>query len=299
MTRILAPFKVIDAGVDPGGWMIDFLGERRPMPGFLAEWDCTTQLRIETSVTIAAFDALLDQAGLDASDRIALVITAASSKVIEQQVAEPMLITGDGEIVLGLDLDSTKTGGIVEFRRQIVLLQRSSAGILGARRRGSIIWDDVEPVRLILEADHVRFPAEQVDFSKNGLDRDGLYTLKIEDADLHRLFRGAVRLVLNRTHPLIDAATSGSSEPRSELALSMIKMFTARTLIERALAHPEFSGLAQDYSPATIGGNYVQLLDSAFRNQTVEAVRSLRDLRRDVFDAHLQAAFGPGRGQFK
>ena len=80
-----------------------------------------------------------------------------------------MLITGDGEIVLGLDLDSTKTGGIVEFRRQIVLLQRSSAGILGARRRGSIIWDDVEPVRLILEADHVRFPVEQVDFSKMAL----------------------------------------------------------------------------------------------------------------------------------
>ena len=48
--------------------MIDFLGAS-PHAGFPFRMDCTTQLRIETSVTIAAFDALLDQAGLEVINR--------------------------------------------------------------------------------------------------------------------------------------------------------------------------------------------------------------------------------------
>lgn len=293
MTRGLPPFLQVEEGFEPGEWTVDYLAQTAQPLTLIPEWDCSTPIKVHASVNVTDRAALFASAGLDTSDRIGLIIEARSSSVARNHVSTPLDINRDGQFTTCISIDPNHTGGKATFRRQLILLERQSEGRLGARRPGSIIWEDEEPTPLILEADYPRFPAEQVDFGMEGLDPRGLCVLRVDDDDLHANFVGVARLVLNSEHPVVQAATSGEEGAGPNLGLAMIQHEAARALIQRALDNMDLRSGQTDFDEGTIGHTLLGVVGSAFPDHAVADVRVLRDVHPEKFVAAVQATFGP------
>ena len=293
MPRGLPPFLQVGDGVEPGDWTVDYLAQTAQPLTFVPEWDCSTPVEVHASLYVTDRAALLASASLDPSDRIGLVIEARSSSVVRNQVSTPLDIDRDGRFTTSISLDPTHTGGKATFRRQLVLLARHSEGELGARRPGSIIWEDDEPTPLILEADYPRFPAEQVDFAKVALDPLGLCVMRVDDDDLHANFAGVARLVLNSAHPVVKAATSGEEGVGPGLALAMIQYEAASALVQRALENRDLVAGQTDFDEGTLGHTLLGVVGGAFPDLAVADVRALLAANPEKFTALLQATFGP------
>ena len=180
MPRVgLAPFKTLQSGIVPGDFVFEVRGRTRELAQVLRDWDCSTELRVATDVQVASQKDLLQQLDLRDSSVVGLVLAASSSTVHEDQISEPVIIDGSGSFSVSLDVIPTRTGGILQLERQIVLLHADPASALAPHQVGSVLWRDEERVNVVLQGESSKFPSEQVDFRHIGLNPKGLWVVRV------------------------------------------------------------------------------------------------------------------------
>ena len=294
MPRVgLPPFKTLQSGIVPGGFSFEVRGRPREAAAVLRDWDCSTELRVETDLQVASHKDLFQQLDLHDSSTVGLVLVASSSTVHEDQVSKPVKIDSSGSFSVSLDVVPTRTGGVLQLERQIVLLHADPKSALAPHQAGSVLWRDEERTNVVLQGDATKFPSEQVDFKHIGLDPKGLWVLRVDDTDLHRHFNGAVRLLLNKQHPKIEMVTSGAETGEISLLLQVIQLEIASTLISHALENQEFVIDSEQYPGGSLGHNFSHLLRRVFEKEDLAQIRQLKTDYPNRFVARVQAEFGP------
>lgn len=294
MPRVgLPPFKTLQAGIVPGDFVFEIRGRARESAEVLRDWDCSTELRVETDLQVASHKDLFQQLDLHDSSTVGLVLTASSSTVHEDQISEPVIIDGSGSYSVSLDVVPTRTGGVLQLERQIVLLHADPASPLAPNQAGSVLWRDEERTNVVLQGESTKFPSEQVDFKHIGLDPKGLWVVRVDDTDLHRHFHGAVRLLLNKNHPKIAMMTSGEESGEVALLLEVLQLDIASTLISHSLENQEFVLDSDQYPNGSLGQNFSFLLRRVFNTEDLPQIRQQKADYPNRFVAKVQAEFGP------
>lgn len=190
---------------------------------------------------------------------------------------------------IGVDVAGAELGGRLDLHTQLVVSEPDPADDLGAATPGTILWTNRHSV--MLEGDGPQFPTESGDLSQppHSLPK-AAWWLDIVTDDLDVVAAAAVRLIVNRAHPIMKRVLDGDTSPESVLALEVSRWDVARQLIEFALDSPEFVERFGTFEEDSFGCLLANIMVMHFPGETPETLRTIRAVRRARFEAGLQNA---------
>ncbi|MFF5763476.1 hypothetical protein ACFY8F_13215 [Streptomyces tanashiensis] len=264
-------------------------GEIR-LPEALPHWDYRMDLVLRRTVHLD-LDRVRAQCGLPAETvlMLATVWTASGSNL--SGPGQRTRLTDRGACVVDLEvrLPGADLGGLLVLDTVLVLAERRSDGRPSSpRRAGSVLWSERASVRL--QGDAPQFPMAVIDFANTSFPDGAAWHLQISGG-LENATMGSLLLLVNERNKVTTSAFENAHKPRpvDQVVLSAVYADAARTMIEYALAHEDFSE-ESDYGEDSLGATLLSLFDQLFPGQSITDVRLRRLQSPAVFASDLQAA---------
>ncbi|MFF2551977.1 hypothetical protein ACFVUS_13320 [Nocardia sp. NPDC058058] len=284
------PYRIPDSAlIRAEEWRIDLDGDELPLPAAYPHWDYQTVLTLRRRVTVD-LDGALAAARLAPGTPISVAVVWTSTGSKLRGTAARVALTSDGPIGLEVVLPGTDLGGTLLLDTVVVLARRRD-GVdrpIAARRAGSVLWSDRHSIRL--QGDAPQFPMAVIDFEKTNYPTDASWYLEI-GSNLEAATMGSLLLLVNERKRAISGALENASKPRAQdqLAMSMVYVDVARTMIEHALAHSEFEDSA-NFPDESLGATLQALFGKLFPQQSIGEVRALADRSPSRLATEIQAA---------
>ncbi|MFE3026191.1 hypothetical protein [Nocardia tengchongensis] len=284
------PYRIPDArAIDAHQWRLDLDDGEIPMPEAYPHWDYQTVLTLRRQVDVDLGRVIADsKLAPGTSLTLAVVWTATGSSLRGTGARVPL--TSDGPVEVVMVLPGADLGGTLQLDTIIVLSERRTGSDrpVAARRAGSVLWSDRHSIRL--QGDAPQFPMAIIDFEKTTYPEDAGWYLDI-GSNLEAATMGSLLLLVNERKRVIASALENAAKPRAQdqVALSMVYIDIARTMIEHALAQPEFQD-SVTYPDDSLGATLQTLFARLFPSTTISEIRALADRSPSRLASDIQAA---------
>ncbi|MCX4981108.1 hypothetical protein [Streptomyces sp. NBC_00572] len=260
------------------------------MPDALPHWDYGMDLTLLRTVRVD-LDRARAQCGLPRNTALTLatVWTATGSHLSGPGHRVRLTEVGMSTVEMEVRLSGTDLGGLLLLDTALVLSERRPDGRPSSpRRAGSVLWSDRQSLRL--QGDAPQFPMAVIDFARTSFPEGAAWHLQISGG-LENATMGALLLLVNEQNKVTTAAFENAHKPRpvDQIVLSAVYADAARTMMEYALAHEDFSEEA-DFPEDSLGATLLSLFDQLFPGQSVTDVRLRRLQSPALFASDLQAA---------
>ncbi|MFJ5992628.1 hypothetical protein [Lentzea sp. NPDC092896] len=291
MSRRALPYRTPgDEAVKAQQWVLVIDDEGVDLPEALPDWDYQMSLRLRNEVHVD-LDAVYSSTGLSPDARLSLVVVWTATGSGLRGTAQRVSLSGGGahNVVLDIELSGTQLGGVLTLDTQLVLAEAQETGAIAAPRRGgSVLWTNKRTLHL--QGDAPQFPIAVVDFAPTPLPTDAAWHVQLSE-ELNTATMGALLLLVNEQKKAVVAAFQNAASPRAidKVYLSAAYADIARTMIEHALADPDFSD-ESDYAEDSLGATLQNLLSNLFPNTSVQHLRRRRDQAPSLFASEIQAA---------
>lgn len=284
------PYRVPDASaINAHPWRLDLDGGEIPMPEAYPHWDYQTVLTLRRQVDID-LDRLIADSRLAAGTSLTLAIVWTATGSSLRGTGARIPLSGNGPVDVGVVLPGADLGGMLQLDTVVVLSERRTGmdQPVAARRAGSVLWSDRHTIRL--QGDAPQFPMAIIDFEKTTYPDDAGWYLDI-GSNLEAATMGSLLLLVNERKRVIASALENAAKPRAQdqVALSMVYIDVARTMIEHALAQPEFQDSAS-YPHDSLGATFQALFARLFPSTTISEIRALAARSPSRLASDVQAA---------
>lgn len=289
-------FYVVQEGVTIERWRrIDRPFGEDSLPSLVADWDCSTKLSVATRICVDRRRVLENTLlGPEAVVRMTAgwycerTRSRAVSWRRDLALDEPMT----DSLEIELDLPGDRIATSVRLEARMVLVSRRKKGdALAARIPGTVLWE--HDFDVALEPDATRFPIEWIDFTSSVYPSDAAWVVEWSPEDLVRSTHGAVRLLLNRSHPQLPMLLADEeNNPTTRLLWETMMLDVARQLVRGALADDDFVADPHSFDWESLGGTIHRMISNAFVGESVPGLKSLLRASPKQFEAQLQAKFG-------
>lgn len=186
------------------------------------------------------------------------------------------------------DLSPDRLGGQLTVGVDVHLVESRGGQSLSPDRVAQKLWSTQES--WLLEGVGERFPIEVVDFRTVGMrGPDGAWALHWYQRDPTAPVSAAVRLRLNRTHPLA-SRLNGTDE--SHIAHSVLRRDIIRELADAACEMPGFEIDTAGWPPGSLGNALSVLLAGVMPGFAVADLRAMREVEPDNFESWIQELTG-------
>lgn len=274
--------------VHAGDWLLQIDGDELPLPEAYPHWDYQTTLFLRREIRVDRARAIAESRLAPETDlALAAVWTSSGSKL-----RGPVMRTAvpdSGTVELRAELPGSDLGGTLALDTFLVLARRRHGNDrpIAARRGGSVLWSDRTQIRL--QGDAPQFPIAIVDFAKTNYPDAAAWHLEIGNLDAATM--GSLLLLVNERQPVIAEALqrAGNPRPQDKIALAMLRVDVARTMVDHALHQPEFDD-ESEYPDETIGATLQELFERLFPGRSVTDIRLRAEQSPNVFASELQAA---------
>ncbi|MGA5196217.1 hypothetical protein [Streptomyces exfoliatus] len=291
MSRRVLPYRRPSEDVvtaDPWRLVID--DTEVSMPDALPHWDYGMDLSLRRALRVD-LDRARAQSGLPSAAALTLaaVWTATGSNLSGPGHRIRLTDGGVHAVELEVRLSGTDLGGLLLLDTALVLSERRADGRLSSpRRAGSVLWSDRRSLRL--QGDAPQFPMAVIDFARTSFPEGAAWHLQISGG-LENATMGSLLLLVNEQNKVTTAAFENAHKPRpvDQIVLSAVYADAARTMIEYALIHDDFTEDA-DFPEDSLGATLLSLFDQLFPGQSVTDVRLRRLQSPAIFASDLQAA---------
>ncbi|MVU76453.1 hypothetical protein GPX89_04245 [Nocardia sp. ET3-3] len=129
-----------------------------------------------------------------------------------------------------------------------------------------------------------------IDFEKTNYPDDAAWHLEI-GSNLEAATMGSLLLLVNERKRVVAGALENAAKPRTQdqIALAMVYVDVARTMVEHALAHPEFQDSAT-FPDESLGATLQALFARLFPSTTISEIRALADRSPSRLASDIQSA---------
>lgn len=291
MSRRALPFRTPgDEAVKAQQWVLVVDGEGFELPEALPDWDYQMSLHLRNEVHVD-LDAVQASTGLTPDAKLSLVVVWTATGSGLRGTAQRVSLSGEGTrtVELDVELSGTQLGGLLTLDTHLVLAEsRETGAIASPRRGGSVLWTHTRALHL--QGDAPQFPIAVVDFESTQLPTDSAWHVQLSE-ELNTATMGALLLLVNeRKKPVVTAFQNAASpRPIDRVYLAAAYADIARTMIEHALADPDFSHDA-DYAEDSLGATLQSLLENLFPHMSVQHLRQRREQSPNLFATEVQAA---------
>ncbi|MEU7700947.1 hypothetical protein ACF064_18040 [Streptomyces sp. NPDC015492] len=291
MSRRVLPYRSPSEDVVAAGpWRLVLDDGEVPLPEALPHWDYRMDLALRRTVRVD-LDRVRAQCGLPEETvlMLAAVWTASGSHLSGPGHRTRLSDRGVGIVDLEVRLPGADLGGLLVLDTALVLAERRSDGRPSSpRRAGSVLWSERDSVRL--QGDAPQFPMAVIDFAHTSFPDGAAWHLQISGG-MESATMGSLLLLVNEQNKVTTAAFENAHKPRAvdHVVLSAVYADAARTMIEYALSHEDFSE-DSDYAEDSLGATLLSLFDQLFPDQSVTDVRLRRLQSPSIFASDLQAA---------
>ncbi len=294
MRMSLAPFATAsDEGINfVTSWQIVREGLSQTLGEFVSDWDYMTRLHLKAELQID-LPAVRSSTHQGASAEFALVVSAGSNTTRMRGPIWCENIPSGEERLLTVDtqLSGWEIGGRLDLVTTLTVIDPDPIDELGASACGSILWRNHH--RVALEGDVSQFPTESADLSQPPYScPQAGWRLEVDTDDLDANAAGAVRLIINHTHPVMKPVLEGLDSPETTLAMHTLRWDVTRQLINLALDSPEFVERYPSFDEDTLGWTLTNVVRTHFPGESLSSLSAMRDSRRADFESMLQNATG-------
>lgn len=281
-------------GISIEPWRRVGLSGDEPLLSILSDWDCSTELRVATRIDVDR-RRVLDSTMLGAE----AVVRVAAGWYCERTRSRAVLwrrdLTLDDYVIDALDVELGIPGSCIatsiKLEARLVLVERRKKGdALAARLPGTVLWH--HDFDVALEPNATRFPIEWIDFATSVYPNDAAWVVEWTPEDLGRSTYGAVRLLLNRSHPSMASLLAEDGSSTTHLLWETMKLDVARQLVRGALADDDFVRNPDSFEWDSLGGTIHRMITNAFIGESMASLRSLLRMSPHSFEAQIQAKFG-------
>ncbi len=261
-SEAVAPFLRADpASVQADPWRLAETGAA--LDGRVEHWDPDLVLRLDRRLMV---DVALLTSTTASSGPDGLAVTAVWRSDRTRMRGPGMVVPlagreGEAAVSLSLDVPGRLAGGSLTVETLVVRTSEGEgAGLISARRPGSILWDDRAVVAL--EGTAARFPVTVLDFGAlTGIATGASWALEWYPGDLTQPVLGAMRLLVNSANPAVVRAVGGEGGAEGAAIVSMIRFDVARSLVHGALRDEDFVNGAREFEPDSVGRMLSHLLN--------------------------------------
>lgn len=291
MTRHVLPYRVPGEDVvSAGPWRLVVEDGEVPLPEALPDWDYRMDVHVRRTVRVD-LDRARREAGLpsDAALVLSAVWTSKGSHLSGPAQHVRLAEAGTATAELDLCLSGADLGGLLLLDTALLLAAHRGDGRPSSpRRAGSVLWSDRESLRL--QGDAPQFPMAVIDFSRTSFPDDAAWHLQIAGG-LESATMGALLLLVNERNTVTATAFRNAARPRpvDRVVLSAVHADAARTMVEHALAHDDFTEDA-DFPDGSLGVTLLALFDRLFPGQSITDVRLRHRHTPALFASDMQAA---------
>lgn len=291
MTRRVLPYRApAEDVVTPEPWRLVIDDVEIDLPEALPDWDYQMDLHIRRTVRVD-LDRARQESGLPVGTALTLaaVWTATGSNLSGPAQQVSLVDAGTTTVELDVRLIGADLGGLLLVDTALLLAERRTDGRPSSpRRAGSVLWSDRQALRL--QGDAPQFPMAVIDFAKTSFPDSAAWHLQISGG-LESATMGSVLLLVNEQNVVTATAFQNAAKPRpiDRVVLSAVYADAARTMIEHALAHDEFTEDA-DFPEGSLGATLLSLFDQLFPDQSITDVRLRHRQSPALFASDLQAA---------
>jgi hypothetical protein len=262
-----------------------------PLPPSLPSWDYNLDVRVARTLTLD-LDGIRADCGLTAGHPLAAVVTWRSTGTILRGCAIEHTLPGSGTVQIELEavVPGSAVRGLLHVQTRVVLADAvPAAGALQPALAASVLWED--DAEVALEGVGSRFPMDLVAFADTGYaPPEAAWYFSWDPEDLHQPFMGAVRLLVNASHPRMAEMARKPSDPANAAVASMMYFDMGRTLLSGALRNDEYVAAPDQFPEGSVGATAYGLMRTFFPADTAQGLRSTMEQRPAEFDAQLQAA---------
>lgn len=257
----------------------------------LPAWDYDTVLRLRRPLRIDGLRARRSCGlGPDADIALSVIWGATSSAQRGRSWQAPLPAEDNIELEIEFELPGDELGGRLDLET-VMTLRSAGAGIespAAPSRPGSVLWRDVHPVQL--QGDTVLFPLSVVDFEHLPYPTGAAWHLELGH-NLEAQALGSILLLANKRRELVTTALASAGDPSDadRRVLSTIFTDVIRSLVERALADEDFDP-EEDHPAGSIGALLASVLDRAFGDRPIDALRRERVYEPILFTTRIQHA---------
>lgn len=288
-SRPVRPFlQAEDDLLEPLAWKIHLTdGEWIDAQEVVKGWDINTDVSLQSLVRVD-LDAVRESCGLSADCTVEMIASWHASGTGRRVVGDRQQLSYAPEVALAMTIPGREAGGKLTLTRHLVLRSGSAESQLAAKRPGSVLWTELEPTRLVLEADAARFPIEMVDFVEAGFSPEAVWRVKLDMSDMNALALASMRVQLNAAHPAAEALRLETDKP-NQVGQSTLYWDVARQMILRAVVDDDFVDEAGTFDDESIGRALEDTIQRVLGSSPAEA-RALYRQRPDRFEEQIQAA---------
>ncbi|MGW4354065.1 hypothetical protein ACWELJ_18460 [Nocardia sp. NPDC004582] len=284
------PYRIPDAcAIDAHQWRLDLDGGEIPMPEAYPHWDYQTVLTLRRQVEID-LGRVISESKLAPGTPLALAVVWTATGSSLRGTGARIPLTADGPVEVVVVLPGADLGGTLQLDTILVLSERriGSDRPVAARRAGSVLWSDRHSIRL--QGDAPQFPMAIIDFENTTYPDDAGWYLEI-GSNLEAATMGSLLLLVNERKRVIASALENAAKPRAQdqVALSMVYIDVARTMIEHALAQPDFED-SMTYPDDSLGATFQALFARLFPSTTISEIRTLAARSPSRLASDVQAA---------
>ena len=250
----------------------------------VTQWDYLATSVVVSSVSVDEAE-LLRSTGLVALTGIVGHLQVDCPTTGSRHSASVPLLAAGETVSIEVRLEPNQVAQRIEVT-QSVLLDRPDGHEppdLAAFRRGSRLWQADRAFRFILEGSASTFPTEAFDFTSARLPSTAAWKLQFEPDSLDEPYLGAVRLLLNSTHPQAPELLSGKP--------SLVQSVLFHSVVEQLLTTvaDRFPGqLPTEFELDSVGEALNHLSTTYLGVPLVVAATRLRDDRAETL-CQLQA----------
>ncbi|MCG8926144.1 hypothetical protein [Lentzea sp. CC55] len=293
MSRRALPYRTPgDEAVKAQQWVLVVDGQGFELPDALPDWDYQTSLHLRNEVHVD-LDSVYTSTGLTPDAKLSLVVVWTATGSGLRGTAQRISLSGGGThtVELDIELSGTQLGGLLTLDTQLVLAESRETGVVAAPRRGgSVLWTDRRTLHL--QGDAPQFPIAVVDFASTQLPAESAWHVQLS-GEMNTATMGALLLLVNERKKQVVTAFQNAASPRpiDKVYLSAAYADIARTMVEHALADPDFNE-ESDYAEDSLGATLQSLLANLFPYTSVQHLRQRRDQSPNLFATEVQAAVG-------
>jgi len=253
--------------------------------GRLVGWDHTCDLSVGVRAVLEPAE-LAAACGLGEGTVLGLALgwRASGSGLRAQEVVCELSPSGVTEG--SMQLDGTDLGGVLRVSATVVVVRAVGGGPVSPSRAGAVLAQQSRT--WMLEGVGDRFPVELVDFGVAGIrDHRAAWVLRVDRTDPTWDVTAAVRLQINRGHPVAAALAAGDAVPEVR---SVLRTDVARQLVDLACGLRDFSVAWDVWPDGSLGQALSGLLAAVFPGMDIEEIRALREDAPEDYAAVLQGS---------
>lgn len=292
------PFKVLhEDAVEEQSPRLWLRGRPFEIGEDLSGWDYLSELTVQGRLVFDP-DVLIVESGLSEIERqrISAVLRADCASTGERFGSLARIDLFRHDVSLSLRIPAGTVAEELEIRYEIVLDGPDSItpSNRAAHLKGSRLYLSERSYRFRLEGDGSLFPVEAVSFRGGEFPKGSAWLVKFQGDDLNAPFLGAVRLFVNRDHPVSKELIDTGTGP----AKSVLMRDVLLQMLVTVSSHQSDDEVLEDFPHASTGAVLDELcanyLDSTLRN----ALDMMRETPYKVF-SQLQETTGFFEGVHK